>query len=64
MSPAVLERAVARATGETRREIRLRGFNIADPAIADFDPEPDERPPQIVDWDRLDDERWRRLAAK
>jgi len=54
MKPARLQRAVARATGETLREIRRRGFGLADPAEVDFDPEPNDLPPQIVDWDELD----------
>lgn len=48
------ERAVARATGESRREIRRRGFGPADPVDVDFDPEPNDLPPQFVDWDELD----------
>lgn len=54
MKPADLQRAVARATGETLREIRRRGFGLADPAEVDFDLEPNDPPPQIVDWDELD----------
>lgn len=53
MSPRKLERAVARATGETLAEIRRRGFSVVDPAAIDFDPEPTERSPQIVNWDEL-----------
>ena len=48
------ERDVARATGETIREIRRRGFGPADLYDVAFDPEPDDLPPQIVDWDELD----------
>ncbi len=54
MSSVNLIRAVARATGETCREIRRRGFGPADPLDVDFDPEPNERLPQVVDWDKLD----------
>lgn len=57
MSPNRLQRAVARATGETLREIRRRGFGPADPPEVDFDPEPNDLPPQVVDWDRLAMER-------
>jgi hypothetical protein len=46
-------RAVALATGESLREIRRRGFSPADPDKIHFDPEPDQAPPQIVDWDAL-----------
>lgn len=53
MSRNRLQRAVARATGETLREIRRRGFGPADPPEVDFDPEPNDLPPQVVDWDLL-----------
>jgi hypothetical protein len=53
MSPNRLQRAVARATGESLREIRRRGFGPVDSPEGDFDPEPDDLPPQIVDWDAL-----------
>ncbi len=54
MSRTLLECAVARATGETIREIRRRGFGLADPFEIDFDPEPNELPPKTVDWDELE----------
>lgn len=57
MSPVRLERAVARATGESRREIRRRGFSVVDLWEPDFDPEPNDLPPGFVDWDALDAER-------
>ena len=53
MSPRVLNAAIARATGEDVREIRRRGFSIVNPS-ARFDPEPDQRPHQVIDWDRVD----------
>ena len=53
MSPRALHAAIARATGEDVREIRRRGFSIVNPG-ARFDPEPDRRPHQILDWDQLD----------
>jgi hypothetical protein len=71
MTQAKLNRAVARATGESLGTIRRRGFSIADPACTDFDPEP-YNPPSMVDWDDLDANRLailpnrsahRRLAA-
>jgi hypothetical protein len=52
-----LVREVAQATGESLREIRRRGFSLAVPENADFDPEPNEFPPQSVNWDQLDSER-------
>lgn len=51
MTPQDLDRAVATATGEDLSAIRQRGFSLADPLEVDFDPEPDVRPPQTVDWD-------------
>jgi hypothetical protein len=57
MSPVSLVRAVTRATGETCREIRHRGFGLADPLDVDFDPEPNERLPETVDWDELESDR-------
>ncbi len=54
MSQQELESAVARATGETMRTIRRRGFSIIDPSEQDFDPEPNLLRAQMVDWDQLD----------
>ena len=51
MTQQQLDHAVAKATGESLREIRHRGFSIADPADVAFDPEPDDLPPQFIDWD-------------
>ena len=53
MSPRALHAAIARATGEDIREIRRRGFSIVNPG-ARFDPEPDRRPHQVLDWDQVD----------
>ena len=52
MTQASLDRCVARATGESLKTIRSRGFSIADPAVAAYDPEPCS-PPAIVDWDQV-----------
>ncbi len=57
MTQQQLDRLVAEATGEDLRAIRRRGFSIANPVEVNFDPEPDQRPPQWVDWDLLDLER-------
>lgn len=46
--------AVAFATGECLCEVQRRGFSIADPVEVNFDPEPDDLPPNIVDWDEVD----------
>lgn len=58
MRAARIERAVARATGETIREVRRRGFGLVDLDEVEFDPEPNESPPEIVDWDALAEERF------
>jgi len=54
MSPTELERAVASATGETRREIRRRGFQLVMPEL-DLGADGDDG--SIVDWDALEAER-------
>ncbi len=51
MTQQDLDIAVASATGEDLRAIRQRGFSLADPLDVNFDPEPDNHPPQTVDWD-------------
>jgi hypothetical protein len=51
MTQSELERAVALVTGESRSEIHRRGFSLADPDVVRFDPEPDQLPPQMIDWD-------------
>jgi hypothetical protein len=40
MTQQKLNELVAHATGEDLEEIQRRGFSIADPAEANFDPEP------------------------
>ncbi len=42
MTQQKLNELVAHATGEDLEEIQRRGFSIADPAEANFDPEPDD----------------------
>jgi hypothetical protein len=54
MTHRQLQRAVAVATGESLREIRRRGFGLAISARIDFDPEPYDQPPQVVNWDEVD----------
>lgn len=56
MSQAELERAVAQATGESRRTIHQLGFSVANPDTVCYDPEPPRRG-QTVDWDELDAQR-------
>ena len=53
MTQAKLNRAVARATGESLGTIRRYGFTVADPSQVEFDPEPCQGM-SIVDWDALD----------
>jgi len=50
MTQAELNRAVARATGESIREIARRGF-------VPLTPIPIEREPLVVDWDQVDNQR-------
>ena len=54
MTQGNLDRAVARATGETVSTIRRLGFSLAAPDEMRPDPEPF---PQVVDWDALDAQR-------
>ena len=56
MQQADLDRAVARATGETVSTIKQRGFLLAD-VNCDFDPEPPDYEPNVIDWDELDAQR-------
>ncbi|NLE37492.1 MAG: hypothetical protein GX621_05645 [Pirellulaceae bacterium] len=60
MTQRELNRAVARATGESPCMISRLGFGVADPDIVAFDPEPyDFRDAQEkhLDWDELVDSR-------
>lgn len=72
MTQSRLNRAVARATGESLATIERLGFSIANPEAVDFDPEPpvpgiaefsavrfEPQPamPHIVDWDEYDAQR-------
>lgn len=56
-----LELAVAKATGEDITKIQRRGFSLIEPHDNDFDPEPDCRSPQIIDWDEYD--LWRNASV-
>ena len=58
MTQQQLDELVAKATGEDVRAIRRRGFSIIDPKVICFDPETDLRPPQFIDWDQLDRQRF------
>ena len=54
MTQNQLNQLIADATGEDIDDIRQRGFSLADPLEVNFDPEPCDLPPQVVDWDELD----------
>ena len=56
MRQADLDRAVARATGETVSTIKRLGFLLADPD-ASLDPDSDEHGPDVIDWDELEAQR-------
>lgn len=49
-----LDIAVALATGESLHVIESRGFTLADLDEVNFDPEPDIREPDVIDWDVID----------
>lgn len=55
MTQAVLDRAVARATGESLDTIKRMGFSVLDPSPTYLDPEPALL--NVVDWDALDEQR-------
>lgn len=57
MNPMNLDQALAQATGESLREIRRLGFNIVNPLDIHLDSEPVDRPPRILNWDRVDRQR-------
>jgi hypothetical protein len=54
MTQCEIDRAVASVTGESPREISHLGFSLADCLERDFDPEPWERPPAVMNWDEFD----------
>ncbi|REJ92499.1 MAG: hypothetical protein DWQ35_12100 [Planctomycetota bacterium] len=53
MKQADVNRAVARATGETVSTIKRLGFLLAEPAEIS-DPEAEELGPLVIDWDEVD----------
>lgn len=55
MTRSRIERAVARATGESLSTIKRLGFSMAEPAAADCDDPPEL--PNIIDWDVLQEQR-------
>ena len=53
MKQSLLERAVARATGEAISTIRRMGFSLANPETSDIDLDALPKP-RSVNWDSLD----------
>ena len=53
MSQSELNEAIARSTGEDIQQVRRLGFSVADPLEVNFDPEPCDLEPQVIDWDEL-----------
>jgi len=56
MKQADLDRAVARATGETVSTIKRLGFLLAEPDDG-LGPEAEEHGPYVIDWDELEAQR-------
>lgn len=52
MTQRELNRAVARATGETIDTVQRIGFLLADPSTP-MDPDDDQFGPPVIDWDEL-----------
>ena len=57
MKQADLNRAVAKATGETVSTIKRLGFLLAAPGEP-LDPDSEDLGPQVIDWDQLDEQRY------
>ena len=57
MRQADLDRAVARATGETVSTIKRLGFLLADPT-EQLEPDLPEHGPYVIDWDEFDSQRY------
>ena len=53
MTQQQLDQLVAHATGEDLDEIQRRGFSFANPAEANFDPEPYDLSPATIEWDGI-----------
>ena len=64
MTQSELNRAVAAVTGESPPHRLPVGFTIADPDVVDFDPEPDDTPPQYLDWEQMEEEQSRRYHQR
>ena len=62
MKQADLNRAVARATGETIATIERLGFLLDEPTDG-FDPDAPELGPYVLDWDQLEAQRQASCSA-
>ena len=62
MTQSQINRAVARATGESLGTIVRRGFSIERPGEADFDEDDPQMRPSVVDGDAIDAARCRSAA--
>jgi len=60
MRQSDLNRAVARATGESVDTVRRLGFLLADPDDSFPDPQDEALGPSALDWDALDQARYGR----
>ena len=63
MKQADLDRAVARATGETVSTIKRLGFLLADPDDC-LDLESEEHGPYVIDWDELETQRHEEVTRR
>jgi hypothetical protein len=57
MTQSDLNRAVARATGESVSFVKYQGFLLDDPTDDADDSDYGDTEPQVIDWDQLDAER-------
>lgn len=57
MTQAELNRAVARATGESVAEVKRIGFLLAEPDTEIPDPDDEDLGPSVFDWDEFDEMR-------
>jgi hypothetical protein len=54
MSQRELNRAVARATGESIATVKRLGFLLAEPSADIEDPDSEAFGPQVLDWDEFE----------
>ena len=64
MKQAELDRAVARATGDTVSTIKRLGFLLDDPLPPDEDTDTSEMGPHVIDWDLLHAQRSEPLTGR